>query len=146
MDLLLRSSPERQEAQLNYVRDLNLNSVRLEGKLEDEHFFELCDQLGILVMPGWCCCDQWEKWGKWDAEDEWIAAESLRDQIRRLERHPSVFTWLYGSDNPPPPKVEKMYLQIIEECDWPNPSVSSATAKPTTVGPSGVKMTGPYPG
>jgi len=144
MDLLMRSSPERQEAQLNYVRDLNLNTVRLEGKLEDDHFFDLSDQLGILVMPGWCCCDQWEKWGRWDTENEEIAAASLRDQIRRLERHPSVLTWLYGSDNPPPPKVEKMYLQILQECDWPNPAVSSASATPTTVGPSGVKMTGPY--
>jgi len=144
MDLLLRSSPEWQEAQLKYVRDLNLNAIRQEGKLEDDHFYELCDQLGILVMPGWCCCDQWEKWDNWDAEDELVAAESLRDQIRRLERHPSVFTWLYGSDNPPPIKVEKMYLQILKDCDWPNPSVSSATAKPTPVGPSGVKMTGPY--
>jgi exo-1,4-beta-D-glucosaminidase len=143
-DMLLRSSPERQEAELKYVRDLNLNTVRLEGKLEDEHFLELCDEWGILVMPGWCCCDQWEKWEDWDTEDEWIAAESLRDQIRRLERHPSVFTWLNGSDFPPPPKVEKMYLQILQECDWPNSFVSSASGKPTTVGPSGVKMTGPY--
>ena len=44
MDLLLRSSPERQEAELNYVRDLNLNAIRLEGKLENEHFLELCDR------------------------------------------------------------------------------------------------------
>jgi exo-1,4-beta-D-glucosaminidase len=144
MDLLMRSSPERQEAQLNYVRDMNLNTVRLEGKLENDHFFDLSDQLGILVMPGWCCCDQWEKWGRWDSENDEIAAASLRDQIRRLERHPSVFTWLYGSDNPPPPKVEKMYLHILQECEWPNPAVSSASATPTTVGPSGVKMTGPY--
>ncbi len=143
-DMLLRSSPERQEAELKYVRDLNLNTVRLEGKLEDTHFFELADEMGILVMPGWCCCDQWEHWPTWDAENEWIAAESLRDQIRRLERHPSVFMWLYGSDNPPPPKIEKMYLQILQECDWPNPSVSSAAAKATAAGPSGVKMTGPY--
>ena len=53
-DLLLRSSPERQQAELNYVRDLNFNTVRLEGKLENEHFFDLADQMGILVMPGWC--------------------------------------------------------------------------------------------
>jgi exo-1,4-beta-D-glucosaminidase len=144
MDLLLRSSPERQEAQLNYVRDLNLNAIRLEGKLEDEPFLELCDQLGILVMAGWCCCDQWENWGDWDAEDELVAGESLRDQIRRLERHPSVFTWLYGSDFPPPPKVEEMYLRILKDCDWPNPSVSSASGKSTAVGQSGMKMTGPY--
>ncbi len=144
MDLLLRSSPERQEAQLRYVRDLNLNAIRLEGKLEDDHFLDLCDRLGILVMAGWCCCDQWEEWGNWDAEDERVAAESLRDQIRRLERHPSVFTWLNGSDFPPPPKVEEMYLRILKESDWPNPTVSSASGKSTTVGQSGMKMTGPY--
>ena len=49
-------------------------------------------------MAGWCCCDQWEKWGEWDTENEVVAAASLRDQIRRLERHPAVFTWLNGHD------------------------------------------------
>ncbi len=143
-DLLLRSSPEKQEAQLKYVRDVNLNAVRLEGKLADDHFLELCDRLGVLVLPGWCCCDQWEKWDTWDAEDETIGAESLRDQARRLQRHPSVITFLYGSDFLPPPKIEKMYLEIFRECDWPNPTVSSARSGTTTVGESGVKMTGPY--
>ena len=64
-DLILRSSPEKQ-AELRYVRDLNLNAVRLEGKIENDHFFDLADRLGILVMPGWCCCDQWENWPTWD--------------------------------------------------------------------------------
>jgi exo-1,4-beta-D-glucosaminidase len=143
-DLLLRSSPERQHAELNYVRDLNLNTVRLEGKLENDHFFDLADQMGILVMPGWCCCDQWENWPAWDKENETIAGNSLRDQIRRLERHPSVISWMYGSDFAPPPRIEKLYLGILQELDWPNPSISSAAGRTTTVGPSGVKMTGPY--
>jgi exo-1,4-beta-D-glucosaminidase len=143
-DLLLRSSPERQQAELNYVRDLNLNAIRLEGKLENDHFLELCDRMGILVMAGWCCCDQWEKWGEWDTENEVVAAASLRDQIRRLERHPAVFTWLNGSDFPPPPKVESVYLQILKDADWPNPTVSSASGRSTLLGQSGVKMTGPY--
>jgi exo-1,4-beta-D-glucosaminidase len=143
-DMLLRSSPERQQAELNYVRDLNLNAVRLEGKIENDHFFDLADQMGIMVLPGWCCCDQWENWPEWDQENERIAGESLRDQLRRLERHPSVIAWLYGSDFAPPPRVEKLYLQIMQQEDWPNPSISSAGARTTTVGPSGVKMTGPY--
>ena len=46
----------------------------------------------------------------WDQEDELVAAESLRDQLRRLPRHASVIDWMYGSDNPPPPEIEKMYL------------------------------------
>ena len=143
-DLLLRSSPERQQAELNYVRDLNLNAVRLEGKLENDHFFDLADQMGILIMPGWCCCDQWENWPAWDKETETIAAASLRDQIRRLERHPSVISWMYGSDFAPPARIEKLYLDILQELEWPNPSISSAAGRTTTVGPSGVKMTGPY--
>jgi exo-1,4-beta-D-glucosaminidase len=144
-DMLLRATPERQEAELRYVRDMNLNAVRFEGKLEDDHFLELCDRYGILVMAGWCCCDHWEQWPQWDQEDEAIAAASLRDQLRRLARHPAVFDWLYGSDNPPPPKIEKLYLDIIQETEWPNPYQSSATAKPTAVtGATGLKMNGPY--
>ncbi len=143
-DMLLHSSPARQEAELKYVRDMNLNALRFEGKLEDDHFLELCDRLGIMVLAGWCCCDHWERWRDWDAEDHVVAAESLRDQLLRLARHPSVIDWMYGSDNPPPPDVEQMYLKVLKETEWPNPYHSSATAKPTPAGPTGVKMTGPY--
>ena len=70
---------------------------------------------GILVMPGWCCCDQWEQWDKWDAEDHRVAPASLRDQILRLRNHPSVLAWLNGSDFPPPADVEQAYLDVLEE-------------------------------
>jgi len=50
-----------------------------------------------------------------------------------------------GSDNPPPPDVEQMYLDIEKELLWTNPTMSSATAKVAAVsGDSGGKMTGPY--
>ena len=53
--------------------------------------------------------------------------------------------WLNGSDNPPPPDVEQTYLRVEKELFWPNPVVSSATAKLAGFsGQSGVKMTGPY--
>ena len=105
----------------------------------------MADQQGILVMAGWCCCDFWEHWGSWKEEDFDIAKSSLRDQIYRLRGHPSMLTWLNGSDNPPPPDVEESYLKIEADLKWPNPVISSATAKPTTVTDgSGVKMSGPY--
>jgi exo-1,4-beta-D-glucosaminidase len=144
-DMLLRVSPQRQEAEVGYALDMNLNTIRLEGKLEDEHFLDLCDRQGILVMAGWSCCDHWEKWDNWKAEDYVISAESLRDQVRRLRTHPSVFDWLNGSDYPPPPKVEETYLRILKELDWPNPYQSSASQAATPLtGASGLKMTGPY--
>jgi exo-1,4-beta-D-glucosaminidase len=144
-DMMLRSTPENQEAQLQYVRDMNLNSIRLEGKLEDTHFLDLCDEYGIIVLAGWCCCDHWERWKAWDDEDRLIANESLKDQIHILRHHASVFNWMNGSDNPPPADIEKGYLNILEGYRWPDGVMSSATEQPTTVsGETGVRMTGPY--
>jgi len=144
-DMMLRQNPQRLEDEIRLTKDMGLNTIRLEGKLETEHFFDLADRYGILIMAGWCCCDAWEKWPKWPPENFDISQESLRDQIRRLRNHPSLFVWLDGSDNPPPPDVEQNYLNVLKACRWPNPVVSSATAKPTSVtGNSGVKMTGPY--
>jgi exo-1,4-beta-D-glucosaminidase len=144
-DMLLRENSQRLADELRYVLDMGLNTIRLEGKLETEEFFERADREGILVMAGWCCCDHWERWGEWSPQDFDIAKASLQDQIYRLRSHPSVVMWLNGSDNPPPPDVEEMYLAVEKQLLFPNPVVSSATAKPTSVtGDSGVKMTGPY--
>ena len=144
-DLMLRENSQRLHDEIRYVRDMGLNTVRLEGKLETQEFFDLADHEGILVMAGWCCCDFWERWPRWKPQDFEIAQQSLRDQIYRLRSHPSLVMWLNGSDNPPPPDVEQMYLDIEKQLLWPNPVVSSATGKPTSVtGDSGVKMTGPY--
>jgi len=145
LDMLLRPSRAREIEEIRYVKDMNLNTIRFEAKMESQRFLELCDREGILVMPGWCCCDHWEKWDKWDEEDYSVSAEALRDQSRRLRNHPSVFVWLNGSDNPPNERAEKKYLEALKETNWPNPVISSATAKPTKVsGNTGVRMTGPY--
>src|ERR1700733_12744279 len=89
-DMMLRENQERLADQFRYVRDMGLNTIRLEGKLESDAFFEMADQQGILVMAGWCCCDFWERWNKWKPEDLEIAKTSLRDQIYRLRGHPSL--------------------------------------------------------
>jgi exo-1,4-beta-D-glucosaminidase len=144
-DMMLRPSPERDEAQIRYLLGMNLNTIRFEGKLESEEFLSLCDKYGVLIQAGWCCCDHWERWKNWKEEDYLVSAESLRDQLRRLGAHACVFDWLYGSDNPPPPKVEDTYLKIIQETQWPNPYQSSASAKTTPgLGKTGLKMSGPY--
>lgn len=144
-DMLLRRSRKNLEAQFGYVRELGLNTIRLEGKLEPNHFFNLADERGVLVMAGWCCCSFWEQWFKWHPSDLQNATEQLRSQILRLRGHASLLMWLNGSDNPPPAPVERAYLRVEHELQWPNPILSSASQRPTSVsGPSGVKMRGPY--
>ena len=145
-DMLLRWDSKKANADLAYVKDMGLNTIRLEGNKPDrDEFFYDTDRLGILVMTGWICCDAWEHWSKWTPETKKIAAASMVDQASRLRNHPSVFVWLYGSDGPPPAEIENMYLDILKQLEWPNPTISSASETPTKVtGKSGVKMTGPY--
>ncbi|MGB8459741.1 MAG: sugar-binding domain-containing protein [Candidatus Acidiferrum sp.] len=144
-DMMLRINQSRREAEFRYVKEMGLNTIRLEGKLEDETFMERADRDGILIMAGWCCCDAWEKWGKWGDENKRVSIDSLRDQILRLRSHPSLLVWLNGSDNPPPPDRERAYLDVEKQEHWPKPVISSATEKKTEpTGDTGVKMSGPY--
>jgi exo-1,4-beta-D-glucosaminidase len=144
-DMFLRPMSKKLDADLAYVRDMGMNTIRLEGRIDRDEFFDKTDKLGILVMPGWTCCDAWERWKRWTPETHAIAGASMADQSRRLRNHASVFVWLYGSDGPPPADVEQMYLNILKQTEWPNPAISSASETPTKVtGNSGVKMTGPY--
>jgi exo-1,4-beta-D-glucosaminidase len=146
-DILYRQDLSRQAAELTYVLDLGLNTVRLEGKLEDENFFYLADQMGVLVMPGLMCCDYWQDSQDWMPGDFTIAAESVHDQAMRLRKHPSVLTFLYGSDTAPVPQAEQGYVTALESASWPNPVQSAAApddnANPLS-GPTGYKMNGPY--
>ncbi len=144
-DMMLRNDPEKLRAQFRMVRDMGLNTIRSEGKMEPEDFFNLADEQGVLVMIGWSCCDRWERWPQWTDENKQVARESLDSQILRLRIHPSVLMWLNGSDHHPTAEIEAMYLKEESDLHWPNPTVSSATRRPTSVtGESGVKMNGPY--
>jgi len=144
-DMLLRTDEHRLRDQFHLVEDMNLNTIRLEGKLETEDFFHLADHDGILVMLGWCCCDHWEHWKDWTANDLTIATESLRSQMLRLRSHASLLVWLNGSDNAPPENVERAYLDVEAQTHWPNPIISAASSQTTAGGGlNGVKMTGPY--
>lgn len=144
-DLMLRRDQERRKIEFEYVRDLGLNTIRLEGKLDDDEFFDLADRYGVAVIAGWCCADAWEKWDIWGKENYSVSRESLRDQIFRFINHPSVILWMNGSDFHPPEDIERMYLEVEKDIGWKRPVLSSATAKPSELtGPTRVKMPGPY--
>jgi len=54
----------------------------------------------------------------------------MRNQLRQLRNHPSVFVFLYGSDNAPPPAAEQIYLQMMAEENWPNPYPTQPAIRP----------------
>ncbi|MFC9628402.1 exo-beta-D-glucosaminidase [Streptomyces mirabilis] len=151
-DEFLRWDRRYVEDRLKYALDLGLNTIRLEGHLEPDEFFDLADRYGILTLPGWECCDKWEgnvngseAGDKWTAADYPVAKASMAAEAARLRDHPSVISFLIGSDFAPDATIEKNYLDALDAADWPNPVVAAASDKSSPIsGSSGMKMTGPY--
>ncbi|MFF4360089.1 exo-beta-D-glucosaminidase [Streptomyces sp. NPDC001604] len=151
-DEFLRWDRTYVEDRLKYALDLGLNTIRLEGHLEPDEFFDLADRYGILTLPGWECCDKWEgqvngseSGDKWTAADYPVAQASMAAEAARLRDHPSVISFLIGSDFAPDATIEKNYLDALKAADWAVPVVAAASANSSPqLGSSGMKMTGPY--
>ena len=149
-DLFLRYDYYRLAAQLALTAHMGLNTVRLEGRLENPEFFELCNELGLMVLPGWECCNKWEAaagtgGSVWDDHDAEVAERSMADEAELLRNHPSVVAFLIGSDFTPPPEIVERYVRALHQKRWNLPVVASATVQGSEItGPSGMKMTGPY--
>ncbi|HMH34433.1 MAG TPA: glycoside hydrolase family 2 TIM barrel-domain containing protein, partial [Puia sp.] len=145
-DIFQRRSAERQEQEIRLVRDMNMNLVRSEGKLEDDHFYDLCDRYGLLVMSGWMCCGAWQYPERWDSVKRKVAMESARSVMYWLRNKACLMVWLNGSDQPPKDStVESDFLKIEHDLQWQNPILSTADESVSKVsGYSGVKMNGPY--
>ncbi|WP_043665956.1 glycoside hydrolase family 2 protein [Streptomyces xylophagus] len=151
-DEFLRWDRTYVEDRLKYALDLGLNTIRLEGHIEPDEFFDLADRYGILTLPGWECCDKWEgqvngdeTGDKWTAADYPVAKASMAAEAARLRDHPSVISFLIGSDFAPDAKIEKTYLDALKAADWGTPVVAAASDNSSLIsGSSGMKMTGPY--
>ncbi len=145
-DIFQRHSLKREQQEIKLVRDMNMNIVRSEGKLEDDNFYDLCDKNGLLVMTGWMCCGAWQYPENWDAAERKVAMASDSSVMYWLRNKACIMVWLNGSDMPPrDTSVERDYLAIENYLKWPNPTISTADASKSKVsGYSGVKMNGPY--
>ncbi|NTY60489.1 glycosyl hydrolase 2 galactose-binding domain-containing protein [Mycolicibacterium sphagni] len=147
-DLLYKYDPARDAAILGYVKDLGLNMLRLESKISSQRFVEMADELGIPLMYGWMCCNQWEKWQQWDDEDRRVSQDSMRSQIAMLRSHASVFVWANGSDGRPPGEVLAEYHQILSDLHWQNATVDTVSQLNRDADGQqvwdGIQMAGPY--
>ena len=153
--LFLEYDTKKLEHQIQYVKQIGLNAIRLEGIWgNNQELYDLCDRYGILLMVGWSCQWEWEEYiGKQHdeygaiktPEDMQLLAQSWEDQIKWLRNHPSIFVWVAASDKLPRPELEKEYLNILKEIDSTRPYLSSAGSRNSKIsGPSAVKMNGPY--
>jgi exo-1,4-beta-D-glucosaminidase len=153
-DVFLRFDEKRLRTQFEYMLDMGLNTVRLEGKQEHPTLYTLADELGLMVMAGWECCDKWEGWSyndegsgvTWTSPDYVIANNSMRHEAEMMQHHPSMLAFLVGSDFWPDDKATGIYVDALKAFDWNVPIIASASQRgfPNALGNGGMKMDGPY--
>lgn len=142
-DLFLRHDLKTNEAVVEYVKYMGMNMIRDEGKFFDNNLLDLMDENGILLMTGWCCCDRWQSPGSFSKAERFVAFESLYAQLRNARKHPCMFLWFNGSDDPPGiasqgingQNVEQKYFEIEADLRWLEIGVncSSGSAKVSTL-------------
>jgi beta-mannosidase len=77
---------------LESARDANMNMIRLwgGGYYESDEFYEICDELGLMVWQDFMFGNDWQP-GTYAFKQN-IEAEA-EDQVRRLRNHPSIVLW-----------------------------------------------------
>ncbi|PHH89867.1 hypothetical protein CDD83_5072 [Cordyceps sp. RAO-2017] len=156
-DHFFRWDRQRFLAIARYTLDMGLNTIRLEGTLEHPELYEIADELGIMIMAGWVCCSKWEAWKYntdlqldpfplWVDRDYETANASMIHEAAMLQSHPSILAFLVGSDSWPNDRATKIYVDALKGAHWQTPVIASAAKRgyPELLGPSGLKMDGPY--
>jgi exo-1,4-beta-D-glucosaminidase len=145
-NLFLHYSAADIARQVVLLRNLGVNTLRLEGHLMPDNFFTQMDRAGILINAGYQCCDAWQLpfngQGVTKADYRVLRLSALT-LGQRLRNHASVdsFQW---SDNAPIAKQERISLAAFRQADFQEPLISSAEYNSSPIlGQSGEKE-GPY--
>ena len=93
------------------LKNIGVNAIRTTHNPQSPDFYELCDEIGLLVLNE--AYDEWEypkrKWiegwnvgtpgfqGSFDIFAQW-SEKDLEDMVRRDRNHPSVFAWSIGNE------------------------------------------------
>jgi len=78
-------------ADINLIKDMNMNAVRMSHYPPDKHFLEACDSIGIFVLnelAGW----------QSPPYDTDIAKRLIKQIVKRDVNHPSIVIWDNGNE------------------------------------------------
>jgi hypothetical protein len=77
-----------QDVQL--MKDMNMNAVRMSHYPPDKHFLDVCDSLGLFVLD--------ELTGWQDAYDTEVGEKLVKELVVRDVNHPSIILWDNGNE------------------------------------------------
>lgn len=96
--LLNRIDGERYRERLTQARDANMNMIRVWGGgiYEADVFYDLCDELGLLVWQDFMfACGMYPAYPEFQAN----VREEAEVAVRRLRNHPSLALWAGNNED-----------------------------------------------
>ncbi len=75
---------------VNLMKEMNMNAVRMSHYPPDKHFLEACDSLGLFVLD--------ELTGWQDAYDTEVGKKLVKELVVRDVNHPSIVMWDNGNE------------------------------------------------
>ena len=95
-EAMLRNSDERMYAELRYTQQTGINLLRLWGGgiAESDYFYQLCDEMGILVWQ--------EFWLTGDTKhphDRNLYFNNLESTVKRIRNHPSIAFYVASNES-----------------------------------------------
>lgn len=117
---------------LNLLKEMGCNAIRTSHNPFSPTFYELCDELGIMVMneflDGWDVEKAADDYGLY-FEDWWETDGT--DFIERDRNHPSVILWSIGNEvKSPTREVQKQLVDLFHSLD-PTRPVTQGGIDPT---------------
>ncbi|KHN98375.1 exo-beta-D-glucosaminidase [Metarhizium album ARSEF 1941] len=154
-DMFFRWHDKRWADIMRYSHDMGLNTIRLEGMMEHPELYRMADEAGMMILAGFVCCSKWEAWSHnadispnipWTDNDYETAKSAMRHEAAMMQTHPCLLGFLLGSDSWPDDRATDMYVDTLKDSYWQTPIIASASKRgfPALLGPSGMKMSGPY--
>ena len=92
-NLFLHYSAADTAKQIALMKNMGVNTIRLEGHIMPADWFEQMDAAGILVNGGFQCCDAWQVGGSLTQAQQTILQNSAQTIGTNLRNHPSVFSF-----------------------------------------------------
>ena len=121
-EAMLKSSDERTYAELRYTKQAGINLIRMWGGgiAESDYFFQLCDEMGLLVWQ--------EFWMTGDTKhphDLPLYLSNVEATVKRIRNHPSLAYYVSSNESTEMPGAKELIenldgtrgYQMQSECD-----------------------------